>query len=216
MDSHMTQTTLTVLSEHRSVELSHIFLDQILSMQPLRVSRADLEWICDDLSDRLGLELVEEEVDLEGNVGDLLALLHQKRGSRYEPSPLSERRPEALMTLRHRYGGTSELPVEQALEAIPKLLKELATEEFEEPDDEHYQVSISHPNGWCLTVYLQGLLRVESLADLGSDRAYEKVIVSREQCHQDIRDFIEETGTLTTWSTSRLSFPEPWFFRTIS
>ena len=47
-------------------------------------------------------------------------------------------------TVRWRYGGTTEVNEPHELEdAIDRLLHQLRTEEFEEPDDEHTRVSLS-------------------------------------------------------------------------
>ena len=37
------------------------------------------------------------------------------------------------------YSGSADIPV-----IVESLIKELETEQFEEPDDEHYQVAIGH------------------------------------------------------------------------
>lgn len=51
-----------------------------------------------------------------------------------------------------RYEDPSEAPA-----AVEKLIRELETEEFEEPDDEHTQVAVSFGD-WSVTAQVSGLL----------------------------------------------------------
>ena len=60
-----------------------------------------------------------------------------------------------------RYGYDSEVADENSKKITSQLIEELRTEEFEEPDDEHTQVSISNAH-WSVTAQVSGLIVFEN------------------------------------------------------
>ena len=61
-----------------------------------------------------------------------------------------------------RYGASETYDATEAATVVERLLVELETEEFEEPDDEHTQVAVGFGD-WALTVQVSGLLWLEDL-----------------------------------------------------
>jgi hypothetical protein len=47
---------------------------------------------------------------------------------------------------------------------VESLIRELETEQFEEPDDEHYQVAIGHGD-WAVTVTVYGLMILDDMRE---------------------------------------------------
>lgn len=68
-----------------------------------------------------------------------------------------------LIIIKHRYGAQETVRVSPLLrETLRRLLAELATEQFSEPDNEHTQVAVTHSSGWLLTVDVSGLVTWEN------------------------------------------------------
>lgn len=60
-----------------------------------------------------------------------------------------------------RYGATPRYDDGADIEAVVEdLIEELETEQFDEPDDEHTQIAVSHGN-WCITVFVSGLIGLD-------------------------------------------------------
>ncbi len=58
------------------------------------------------------------------------------------------------------YADDADIPV-----IVESLIRELETEQFEEPDDEHYQVAIGNSD-WAVTVTVYGLMILDDLREL--------------------------------------------------
>jgi hypothetical protein len=67
-----------------------------------------------------------------------------------------------MATIKTRYGAM--LPVSDPNDPwiTRKLIAELRTEEFEEPDDEHTQVSVDNGH-WAVTAQVSGLVTLDNL-----------------------------------------------------
>jgi len=67
-------------------------------------------------------------------------------------------------TIKTRYGAKESFEDGAAApEVVGRLIEELSTEEFEEPDDEHTQVAVSFGR-WALTAQVSGLLTLDDPA----------------------------------------------------
>lgn len=60
---------------------------------------------------------------------------------------------------RHRWGGNSDLPMDQ----FPALLAEL---DEHRDDQEHIDVSVVHESGWSVQAYLSGAVVLENVEEL--------------------------------------------------
>ena len=69
-----------------------------------------------------------------------------------------------------RYGGVDRYDDDADVPAIVEsLLQELETEQFEEPDNEHAEISVSYDD-WALSVHVSGRLTLDDLSWItGSD-----------------------------------------------
>jgi len=66
-------------------------------------------------------------------------------------------------TIKSRYGSLEDRGDDVDIEAVVEdLIQELETEQFEEPDDEHYQVAVCFGN-WGITVFVSGLIGLDDL-----------------------------------------------------
>ena len=84
-------------------------------------------------------------------------------------------------TRKSRYGGIESCSNERAIPAVVEsLIRDLETEEFDEPDDEHFQVAIGHGD-WAVTVTVYGLMILSDMREIDSGIAPElyKRAVSR-------------------------------------
>lgn len=64
-----------------------------------------------------------------------------------------------LFTLGHRYGFQEDQDsIDLVKESIELLIQELEREEFEEPDNEHCEISVSHHSSWGISVLVSGLV----------------------------------------------------------
>lgn len=65
------------------------------------------------------------------------------------------------------YGRYGDSQTATGLKAVRKLIAdridELCEEQFPRPDYEHYQISISRPDDWSISVFMQGLIVLERL-----------------------------------------------------
>jgi hypothetical protein len=68
-------------------------------------------------------------------------------------------------TTKTRYGAMERYTDDTAIPAVVEsLIRELETEQFEEPDDEHYQVAIGHGD-WAVTVTVYGLMILDDMRE---------------------------------------------------
>lgn len=68
-------------------------------------------------------------------------------------------------TAKTRYGAMESYPDDADIPAIVEsLIQELETEQFEEPDDEHYQVAIRYGD-WAVTVTVYGLMILDDMRE---------------------------------------------------
>jgi hypothetical protein len=68
-------------------------------------------------------------------------------------------------TTKTRYGAMQTYSDGADIPAIVEwLIRELETEQFAEPDDEHYQVAIGHGD-WAVTVTVYGLMILDDLRE---------------------------------------------------
>lgn len=66
-------------------------------------------------------------------------------------------------TTKTRYGAMESYPSTAEIAAVVEsLIRELETEQFDEPDDEHYQVAIGHDD-WAITVTVYGLMILDNM-----------------------------------------------------
>ncbi len=82
-----------------------------------------------------------------------------------------------------RYGAMESYTDDREIPAVVEsLIRELETEEFDEPDDEHYQVAIGYGD-WAVTVTVYGLMILDDMREIDSGIAPElfKRAVSREE-----------------------------------
>jgi hypothetical protein len=69
-------------------------------------------------------------------------------------------------TTKTRYGAMPRYDDSADIESIVEdLVHELETEQFDEPDDEHYQVAVCFGD-WAVTVFVSGLLCLDNLSDI--------------------------------------------------
>lgn len=69
-------------------------------------------------------------------------------------------------TSKTRYGSEESYTDEGEIPAVVEgLIRELETEQFDEPDDEHYQVAIGHGD-WAVTVTVYGLMILDDMRDM--------------------------------------------------
>jgi hypothetical protein len=72
-------------------------------------------------------------------------------------------------TIKTRYGATKSYSDNSDIPAIVEsLIRELETEQFDEPDDEHTQVAIEHSE-WAVTVSVSGLMVLDDLSWITGD-----------------------------------------------
>ncbi len=68
-------------------------------------------------------------------------------------------------TAKTRYGAMASYADDaDAPAVVESLLRELETEQFEEPDDEHFQVAIGYGD-WAVTVTVYGLMILDDLRE---------------------------------------------------
>jgi hypothetical protein len=68
-------------------------------------------------------------------------------------------------TTQTRYGAMKSYSDEREIPAaVESLIRELETEQFDEPDDEHYQVAIGHSD-WAVTVTVYGLMILDDMRE---------------------------------------------------
>jgi hypothetical protein len=98
--------------------------------------------------------------------------------------------------IKTRYGATETFEdTAQAERVVDRLITELATEEFEEPDDEHTQVVVGYKD-WSVTAQVSGLLRLSNLSGItGSptDRAPEELFM-RATSKSQVADLLLKTA----------------------
>lgn len=69
-------------------------------------------------------------------------------------------------TTKTRYGAMKSYPDDANISAIVEsLIHELETEQFEEPDDEHYQIAIGRGD-WAITVTVYGLMILDDMREM--------------------------------------------------
>jgi len=69
-------------------------------------------------------------------------------------------------TAQTRYGAMESYSDDGAIPAVVEsLIRELETEQFDEPDDEHFQIAIGHGD-WALTVTVYGLMVLDDMRDI--------------------------------------------------
>jgi hypothetical protein len=67
-------------------------------------------------------------------------------------------------TIKTRYGAMKSFKDQADIPKIVEgLIEELETEQFDEPDDEHTQVAVSHGD-WAVTVQVSGLMTLDDLS----------------------------------------------------
>ncbi len=73
-------------------------------------------------------------------------------------------------TTKTRYGAEESYPDDADIPAVVEsLIRELETEQFEEPDDEHYQVAVGYGD-WAVTVTIYGLMILDDMRELADGR----------------------------------------------
>jgi hypothetical protein len=71
-----------------------------------------------------------------------------------------------VFNTKTRYGAVESYPDDADIPAIVEsLIRELETEQFEEPDDEHYQVAIGYGD-WAVPVTVYGLMILDDMREL--------------------------------------------------
>lgn len=71
-------------------------------------------------------------------------------------------------TTKTRYGAMESYSDDQEIPAVVEaLIRELETEQFEEPDDEHYQIAIGNGD-WAVTVTVYGLMILDDMREIES------------------------------------------------
>lgn len=86
-------------------------------------------------------------------------------------------------TTTTRYGAMESYTDDREIPAVVEaLIRELETEEFDEPDDEHYQVAIGHGD-WAVTVTVYRLMILDDMREIENGIASElfKRAVSRDE-----------------------------------
>lgn len=69
-------------------------------------------------------------------------------------------------TAKTRYGAMESYSDDRDIPAVVEaLIQELESEQFDEPDDEHYQVAISYGD-WAVTVTVYGLMVLDDMSEL--------------------------------------------------
>jgi hypothetical protein len=69
-------------------------------------------------------------------------------------------------TAKTRYGAMESYSDERVIPGVVEaLVRELETEQFDEPDDEHYQVAIGYGD-WAVTVTVYGLMILDDMRGL--------------------------------------------------
>lgn len=72
-------------------------------------------------------------------------------------------------TTKSRYGAMESHPDTADVAAVVEsLIRELETEQFDEPDDEHHQVAVGHGD-WAVTATVYGLMILDDLRDPPDD-----------------------------------------------
>ena len=87
--------------------------------------------------------------------------------------------------IRSRYGYTSTPSPEDLREAIASMLRELRTERYEEPDNEHTRVAMTHNENVCIEIKVDGMV---TLVDLRFLTTPADAIVPQEVYIADIPD----------------------------
>jgi hypothetical protein len=73
-------------------------------------------------------------------------------------------------TAKTRYGAMERYTDDADIPAVVEsLIRELETEQFEEPDDEHYQVAIGYGD-WAVTVTVYGVMILDDMRALPGGR----------------------------------------------
>src|ERR1700720_1329347 len=73
-------------------------------------------------------------------------------------------------TTKTRYGAMESYEDEGPIPTVVELLiRELETEQFDEPDDEHYQAAIGHGD-WAVTVTVYGLMILDDMREIEDDK----------------------------------------------
>ncbi len=67
-----------------------------------------------------------------------------------------------MTTYMTRYGYSSQIDESNFEKVAADLIEELRTEQYEEPDDEHTQVSISNEH-WSITAQVSGLITFDNI-----------------------------------------------------
>jgi hypothetical protein len=76
-------------------------------------------------------------------------------------------------TTKTRYGAMESYSDDRDIPAVVEsLIRELETEQFDEPDDEHYQVAIGYGD-WAVTVTVFGLMILDDMREIESGIAPE-------------------------------------------
>jgi hypothetical protein len=84
-------------------------------------------------------------------------------------------------TVKTRYGAMERYAdTAGAAAVVESLIRELETEQFEEPDDEHYQIAIGHGD-WAVTVTVFGLMILDDMREGASGGALYKRAASRDE-----------------------------------
>jgi hypothetical protein len=81
--------------------------------------------------------------------------------------------------VKTRYGAMERYPDDADIPAIvERLIHELETESYEEPDDEHTQVAISNGD-WSVTVQVSGLMTLDHLGSIerNHDVPYQELFI---------------------------------------
>src|SRR5262245_31442532 len=75
-----------------------------------------------------------------------------------------------MATIKTRYGYSQPVSDPDDLWITRKLIAELRTEQFEEPDDEHTQVSVGNEH-WAVTAQVSGLITFDNMDLLESEES---------------------------------------------
>lgn len=83
--------------------------------------------------------------------------------------------------VKTRYGAMGQYTDDDAVaSAVESLIHELETEQFDEPDDEHYQVAVG-AGDWAITVTVYGLMILDDMRQGAGGATSYKRAASREE-----------------------------------
>src|SRR4051812_38636181 len=80
-------------------------------------------------------------------------------------------------TTKTRYGAMESFTDEREIPAaVESLIRELETEQFDEPDDEHYQVAIGYGD-WAVTVTVYGLMILDDMREIEEGKIAPELVI---------------------------------------